>query len=52
MLARALEICARSTFRHVFILVDPANTPAVNLYRSFGFERIGQLTSYCAPGVL
>jgi ribosomal protein S18 acetylase RimI-like enzyme len=52
MLARALEVCARSIFRHVFILVDPANTPAVGLYRSFGFERIGQLTSYCAPGVL
>ena len=51
LLTRALEVCARSIFRHVFILVDPANTPAVALYRSFGFERIGQLTSYCAPFV-
>jgi ribosomal protein S18 acetylase RimI-like enzyme len=52
MLSRALEVCARSIFRHVFILVDPANAPAVGLYRSFGFEAVGQLTSYCAPGVL
>jgi ribosomal protein S18 acetylase RimI-like enzyme len=52
MLARALEVCARSIFRHVFILVDPANAPAVSLYRSFGFDAVGQLTSYCAPGVL
>jgi len=52
MLARALEVCARSIFRQVFILVDPGNAPAVALYRSFGFECVGQLTSYCAPGVL
>ena len=52
MLGRALEICARSIFRHVFILVDPANAPAVGLYRAFGFERIGTLTSYRAPGVI
>jgi GNAT superfamily N-acetyltransferase len=51
LMTRAVEICARSTFRHVFMLVDPDNTPAVTLYRSFGFEPIGRLTSYCAPHV-
>jgi len=29
MLERALEVCARSLFRHVFILVEPTNRPAV-----------------------
>jgi ribosomal protein S18 acetylase RimI-like enzyme len=52
MLGRALEVCARSIFRHVFILVDPANGPAAGLYQSAGFEPIGQLISYCAPHVV
>jgi GNAT superfamily N-acetyltransferase len=52
MMSRALEVCVRSMFRHVFILVDPDNAPARGLYRSFGFEPIGQLTSYCAPHVM
>lgn len=51
MMSRALEVCVRSMFRHVFILVDPQNTPAVGLYRSFGFEPVGRLTSYCATHV-
>lgn len=52
MLGRALEVCARSIFRHVFILVEPTNRPAVELYRSAGFESIGELTSYCAAHVV
>ena len=51
MMSRALEVCVRSMFRHVFMLVDPANTPATTLYRSLGFEPIGRLTSYCAAHV-
>ena len=43
MMSRALEICARSLFKHVFLSVDPDNTPAVNLYRKVGFERIGRI---------
>jgi ribosomal protein S18 acetylase RimI-like enzyme len=52
MMSRALEVCARSMFRHVFILVDPNNAPAAELYRSVGFEPVGELISYCAPHVL
>jgi len=46
VMSRALEICARSLFKHVFLSVDPTNTPAINLYRKVGFERIAPLTIY------
>lgn len=46
LMSRALEICARSVFRHVFLGVDPTNTTAIALYAKFGFEKIGQLTNY------
>ena len=46
MMSRALEICARSLFKHVFILVEPSNQPAQSLYKNFGFAKIGELTSY------
>jgi ribosomal protein S18 acetylase RimI-like enzyme len=52
MLGCALEVCARSLFHHVFILVEPTNRPAVELYRSVGFEPLAQLTRYCAPHVM
>lgn len=41
MMSRALEICARSVFRHIFISVTSDNQPARSLYQQCGFEKIG-----------
>ena len=49
MAIRAMEICARSVFKHVFITVFPDNAPALTLYDSFGFAEIGEFTSYISP---
>jgi ribosomal protein S18 acetylase RimI-like enzyme len=49
MMARALEICARSLFKHVLLYVDPSNEPATKLYRGCGFKTIGTYTTYHAP---
>jgi ribosomal protein S18 acetylase RimI-like enzyme len=49
MMSRALEVCARALFRHVFIGVDPANTTASKLYGKLGFERIGRFAWYRSP---
>jgi GNAT superfamily N-acetyltransferase len=49
MMNRALEICVRSLARHVLLGVDPTNDPAVNLYKSFGFEKIGEFVAYAPP---
>jgi ribosomal protein S18 acetylase RimI-like enzyme len=49
MMGRALEICARSLFKHVFICAQPENQPAQRLYQSAGFEKIGELVSYRNP---
>ncbi len=48
MMSRALEICARSLFKHVFLTVVPTNAIAVGLYRKFGFEKIGEFVLYRA----
>jgi ribosomal protein S18 acetylase RimI-like enzyme len=49
LMSRALEICARSLFKHVMLNVDPQNTPAVALYTRIGFRRVGQIVEYHAP---
>jgi ribosomal protein S18 acetylase RimI-like enzyme len=49
MMSRALEICARSLFRHVFVSLMPPNDAAMALYRKLGFEKIGTYTRYLAP---
>ena len=46
LVGRALEICARSIFRHVLLSVRPQSEPAVALYRSFGFREVGTVTTY------
>ena len=51
LMSRALEICARALFRHVFIAVDPANAPAVGLYEKVGFRRVGAFVAYREPAV-
>ena len=46
LMSRALEICARSLFKHVFIGVAPDNTGAIALYERCGFRKIGETVSY------
>jgi GNAT superfamily N-acetyltransferase len=48
MMSRAMEICARSIFKHVFIGVNAANTVATTLYTKLGFEKVGEFVSYVA----
>jgi GNAT superfamily N-acetyltransferase len=50
MMSRALEICARSLFKHVFIGVASDNAPGLALGARCGFQKIGQTDSYRAVG--
>lgn len=46
LMSRALEICARSLFKHVLLSVDPENAAAVALYAQIGFRRVGEIVGY------
>jgi ribosomal protein S18 acetylase RimI-like enzyme len=46
MMSRALEICARSLFKHVMLMVNPTNESAIKLYQSVGFKKVGEVTAY------
>jgi ribosomal protein S18 acetylase RimI-like enzyme len=48
MVARALEICGRSLFKHVLLACDATNTPAQALYAGLGFRKVGELARYAA----
>ncbi|HWP39502.1 MAG TPA: GNAT family N-acetyltransferase, partial [Tepidisphaeraceae bacterium] len=50
MMWRALEICGRSLFRHVFAGVDPDDAIAQHLLAKLGFRRVGQFIAYEKPG--
>jgi ribosomal protein S18 acetylase RimI-like enzyme len=50
MMSRALEICARSVFKHVMLSVGPTNAPAVSLYAKVGFRKVADITAFFAPG--
>jgi ribosomal protein S18 acetylase RimI-like enzyme len=49
MMSRALEICARSLFRHVFLTVAPENSAAQALYANSGFRKIAELVEFRPP---
>lgn len=46
LMSRALEICARSLFKHVFLTVEPTNDVAIRLYRQCGFDKLGDYALY------
>jgi ribosomal-protein-alanine N-acetyltransferase len=46
MMSRALEICARSLFKHVFLSCRGDNAAAIALYSQLGFQKIGEATQY------
>lgn len=46
LMQRALEICARSTFRHVLLRLRADNAPATALYEAMGFRTVGTLQSF------
>lgn len=46
MMGRALEICARSLFKHIFVSVGKENPAASRLYAQLGFHKIGEWISY------
>lgn len=50
MVSRALEICARSVFKHVLLTVGPKNSAAFALYSKVGFRKVADITAYFAPG--
>ncbi|HYO10027.1 MAG TPA: GNAT family N-acetyltransferase [Tepidisphaeraceae bacterium] len=49
LMSRALEICARSLLKHVFVNVDPTNAPAAALYERCGFRRLAPYVLHRAP---
>lgn len=46
LMSRALEICARSSFKYVLLDVDSTNEPAMKLYEPLGFVQIGSMTRF------
>ncbi len=46
LMSRALEICARSLFKHIFVGVLPENSSAIELYQRCGFRKVGETISY------
>jgi ribosomal protein S18 acetylase RimI-like enzyme len=49
MMGRAMEVCARSLFKHVLLRVRPDDAAAVGLCTGFGFRTIGRMIAYEAP---
>jgi len=49
LMSRALEICARSLFKHILLSCDADNVAANALYQQLGFQKIGELIDYRVP---
>jgi GNAT superfamily N-acetyltransferase len=46
MLARVLEVCARSLFRHVMVCPRPGESEGPAFYGQWGFRKVGQMVAY------
>jgi ribosomal protein S18 acetylase RimI-like enzyme len=46
LMSRAVEICARSLFKHVLLEVAPDNAAAIALYKKFGFRKVAEAVAY------
>lgn len=49
LMERALEICARSMFRHVMLEVAPGDLATSALAERYGFRKVGEVVQYHAP---
>jgi len=49
LMARVIDHCARSLFKHVLLIVRPDNIPARALYHGLGFRKAGESVEYAAP---
>jgi ribosomal protein S18 acetylase RimI-like enzyme len=49
LLDRAMEICARSLFKHVMLAVKPEDTPFRTMLTGMNLRTIGQITAYQPP---
>jgi ribosomal-protein-alanine N-acetyltransferase len=49
LMQRALEICARSMFRHVLLRLREDNSAAMALYELMGFRKVGVIQSFIVP---
>jgi ribosomal protein S18 acetylase RimI-like enzyme len=49
LLARAMEIAARSLFKHVFVSASPDDVAATSLLHAAGFTTVGTFTEYRLP---
>jgi GNAT superfamily N-acetyltransferase len=52
MMSRAMEICARSLFKHVLLGVWADRAIAIHLYQRLGFRKTGQWVEYQRPETL
>ena len=49
MISRAMEICARSLFKHILLGVAPHKANAITVYQKFGFRKVGEFIAYQRP---
>jgi ribosomal protein S18 acetylase RimI-like enzyme len=49
IMTRAMEVCARSQFRHVLLAVAQDNVAAQRLYTQLGFRNVGRMITYQRP---
>jgi GNAT superfamily N-acetyltransferase len=49
MLAHALEVCARSVFKHVMAGVGASDTSSARCFDAFGFRKVGEMAVWDTP---
>ncbi len=49
VMQHAIELCARSQFKHVVLGCDGRNAKAIGLYARLGFDKVGESVSWFSP---